>query len=73
VRAPDGKVLERKLASAVYQSGVPMPSGQMLPGQFVIAQFDSSFENLKYARETVTFEKEADGVWRASGYYIKPR
>lgn len=73
VSAPDGKMLERKLASALYQSGVPTPGGQILQGQFVIAQFDSSFENLKYARETVTFEKEADGTWRASGYYIKPR
>ena len=45
----------------------------MVKGDFVIAQFDSSFENMKYARETVTFEKEADGTWRAAGYYIKPQ
>ena len=41
-------------------------------GDFVIAQFDSSFENLKYAIETVTFEKTPDGTWKAAGYYIKP-
>jgi hypothetical protein len=37
----------------------------------VIAQFKTSFENLKYAVETVTFDK-IDGTWREAGYYIKP-
>lgn len=73
VRTPLGKLLERKQASALYQTSVPMPTGEMIKGQFVIAQFTSSFENLKSAMETVVFEKEADGVWRASGYFIKPR
>jgi hypothetical protein len=39
----------------------------------VIAQFTSSFDNLQSARETVTFEKQADGSWRAAGYFIKPQ
>jgi hypothetical protein len=73
VRTPLGKSIERKLASAAYQTVVPKPGVDMVKRDFVIAQFDSSFENMKYARETVTFEKEADGIWRAAGYYIKPR
>ena len=73
VRTPLAKSIGRKLASAAYQTVVPKPGVEMVKGDFVIAQFDSSFENLKYARETVTFEKEADGVWRAAGYYIKPQ
>ena len=73
VRTPLGKSLARNLASAACQTMVPKPGLEMVKGDFVIAQFDSSFENLKYARETVTFEKEADGVWRAAGYYIKPQ
>jgi beta-lactamase regulating signal transducer with metallopeptidase domain len=73
VRTPLGKLLDRKLTSALYQTEIPLPGGKTLKGQYVIAQYDSSFENLKYARETVTFEREADGTWRASGYYIKPR
>jgi hypothetical protein len=72
VRAPLGKMDERKQVSAMYQTGM-MGGGSIIPGQYVIAQFDTSFENLKAARETVTFEKEEDGTWRASGYYIKPR
>lgn len=72
VRAPLGKVLERKLASSLQQKEVPRPGGQPLKGDFVISQFESSFENLKYAIETVTFEKDGE-TWKASGYYIKPK
>ncbi|GAT31710.1 signal transducer regulating beta-lactamase production [Terrimicrobium sacchariphilum] len=71
VRAPLGELKERKLASALQQTEVPGPKGT-IKGNFVIAQFESSFENLKFALETVTFVEEG-GTWKASGYYIKPR
>lgn len=70
-RQPCGALKERTLASAMLQKNVPA-GGQTLEGEFVIAQFRSSFANLAAALETVTFEREADGVWRASGYYITP-
>jgi len=73
VRAPLGKVVERNLASAAYQSGILSADPNADKGTYVIAQFDTSFKNLKYARETVTVEKEADGGWRACGYLIKPQ
>jgi len=73
VRTPLGKLLSRKLASSDYQSGKAALGAGGLNGTYVIAQFDTSFENMKYARETVTFEKEADGAWRAAGYFIKPQ
>jgi hypothetical protein len=72
VRVPLGKLVTRQEAAAQYQTSIPQGPGRSLKGQFVIAQFGTSFENLKSAVETVTFEKEADGTWRASGYYIKP-
>ena len=72
VRTPLGKSMGRKLDSALEQTAVPSPTGKQ-QGDFVIAQFDSSYENLKYAVETVTFEKAPDGSWRAAGYYIKPK
>jgi len=72
VRTPLGKLLERKLASAAYESGASTVGKTAGPAStYVIAQFDTSFENMKYARETVTFEKEGDGGWRAAGYFIK--
>jgi hypothetical protein len=72
VRTPLGQCTDRKLASALHQTDIPSPSGT-IKGDFVVAQFDSSFDNLKYAVETVCFEKAPDGTWKASGYYIKPK
>ena len=69
VRTPLGKSISRQLASALLRTVAA--GGQLPAGTDVIAQFDSSFENLKAARETVSFQKESDGVWRAVGYFIK--
>jgi len=73
VRTPLGKLESRKLVSSLYQTSIPTPSGELLQGKFVIAQFDSSFENLNQAVETVCFEQGSDGTWKASGYYVKPK
>jgi len=72
-RAPLGKLIARKLASAAYLSREANLGTGAPASIYVIAQYDTSFENMKYARETVTFEKEADGAWRAAGYFIKPQ
>ena len=36
-------------------------------------KYNSSFERLKAASETVTFASESNGQWRATGYLIVPR
>jgi hypothetical protein len=72
VRMPLGKLSSRVQASAMHQTDAPSPDGT-IKGDFVIAQFNASFENLAYAIETVSFEKDTDGQWRAAGYYIKPK
>lgn len=72
VRTPLGKCTDRKLASSMHQTEVPSPTG-IQKGDFVVAQFNSSFENLAFAVETLCFEKAPDGTWKASGYYIKPK
>jgi hypothetical protein len=72
VRTQLGKCSNRTLASALAQTQVPSPAG-VQKGNFVVAQFDSSFENLKYAIETVCAEKTPDGSWKVDGYYIKPK
>ncbi|MDE1169629.1 MAG: DUF4019 domain-containing protein [Verrucomicrobium sp.] len=69
-RAPYGKCLGRRIASASRQTVVASPTGAQ-QGDFVLAQFHTSFERLPRAIETVTFEKVGD-AWKASGYYIKP-
>ena len=66
-RDPLGKVLSRKLKSAMYVKALPgMPDGD-----YVVIQYDSSFEHKQSALETVTPMLDKDGKWRVSGYYIK--
>lgn len=72
VRTPLGACKKRDLASVAIQQDISKPDGEMLKGEFALAQFKTSFANLFSAIETVTFERESDGSWRASGYYIKP-
>lgn len=71
VRKPLGKILKRQTISRFIQKNVPL-EGETIHGVYCIIQMESSFENFKSARETITFELEKDGVWRASGYLIKP-
>ncbi|HTB81189.1 MAG TPA: M56 family metallopeptidase [Opitutaceae bacterium] len=71
-RTPLGKCNERKLVSASLQVD-PVQGDKVMKGEFVVAQFESSFDNLKYAVETVAAAKDTDGAWKATGYYIKPK
>ena len=67
VRTPLGKLISREVKSAAYESSLPgVPDGD-----YVVIQFETSFENKKSAIETVTPMLEKDGKWRVSGYYIK--
>lgn len=67
VRTPLGKVISRKLKTKVYKTSLPGAPD----GQYVVIQFETSFQNKKSAIETVTPMFEKDGRWKVSGYYIK--
>jgi hypothetical protein len=67
VLEPLGRVVSRELKSAQYATELPGAPD----GEYVVIQFDTSFENKKSAVETVTPMLADDGVWRVSGYYIK--
>ena len=67
VRSPLGKVITRKLKSKQYATSLPGAPD----GEYVVTQFETSFENKKSSVETITPMKEKDGSWRVSGYYIK--
>jgi hypothetical protein len=67
VRQPLGKLISRKTKSTTYKTSLPGAPD----GQYVVIQFESSFENKKVAIETITPMKDADGKWRVSGYFIK--
>jgi hypothetical protein len=67
-RTPLGTLNSREIATA--SALTVLPDGTR--GDFLLAQFNSVFEKLPAATETVTFEKGADGEYRAGGYYIRP-
>jgi len=66
-RDPLGKVLSRKLKTATYSKTLPGAPD----GEYVVIQYDSSFEHKQSAVETVTPMLDKNGKWRVSGYYIK--
>ena len=67
VRTPLGKVLSRKLKSKQYATSLPGAPD----GEYVVIQFQTSFENKKESVETITPMREKDGNWGVSGYFIK--
>jgi len=67
VRKPLGEMVSRHVKHTQHTKSV---SGAP-DGDYVIMQFDTSFENKKSAIETVTFMRDSDRKWKAAGYYIK--
>lgn len=67
VRKPLGKLVSRSMKTATYTTALPGAPD----GEYVVIQFETSFENKKSAIETVTPMLDKDGKWRVSGYFIK--
>ena len=66
-RSPMGEVGNRKLLSSKTTTSLPgVPDGE-----YVVLQFQTEFANKKEAIETITQQKDKDGVWRTAGYLIK--
>ena len=66
VREVYGAVVSRKLLSLTVTkklAGTP-------DGEYVVLRFKTEFANKKNITETVTQQKEADGLWRTAGYFI---
>ena len=66
-RGPLGKVVSRELEAKEYTRTLPGAPD----GEYVVIQYETSFENKKSAVETITPMLDNDGKWRISGYYIK--
>jgi Protein of unknown function (DUF4019) len=67
VRAPLGQVKSRTLKIATPTSAPPAAPA----GDYVVFQFETNFDQRSGAAETVSAFKDADGVWRVAGYFIK--
>jgi Protein of unknown function (DUF4019) len=66
-RAPLGTLLSRKLTSVEYKEGLPGAPA----GQYVVLQYESSFQNKASVLETAAPTLDKDGTWRVSLYYIR--
>jgi hypothetical protein len=66
-RRPLGKNISRELKSKRYMTTIPGAPD----GEYVVIEFNASFENKKSAIETITPMLDKDGKWRVSGYFIK--
>ena len=66
-RSPFGKLKKRTFAAAKYMTELPGAPD----GEYVVIQFQASFENKENAVETITPKLAPDGKWRVSGYVIK--
>ena len=60
VRKPLGKLVSRKVKSTSYKTSLPGAPD----GQYVVVEFETSFEKKKSAIETVTPMMDNDGKWR---------
>ena len=60
-------MLSRKILSAKYTKTLPGAPD----GEYVVIQYESSFEHKQSAVETITAMLDKDGKWRVSGYFIK--
>jgi len=67
VRSPLGKVLSRNLKSKKYTKTLPGAPD----GEYVVIQYETSFQNKQQAIETITPMLDKNGKWKVSGYYIK--
>lgn len=67
VRSPLGKLQKRTRISAQYSSSLPGAPD----GEYVVLQYQSAFAKKKSAIETVTPQRDKNGQWKVSGYYLK--
>ena len=65
-RSPLGNKKTRKLKEAKYTKSIEGAP----EGEYVVIQYESSFEKQDQVTESVTQMLDRDGKWRASGYFI---
>ncbi len=67
VQVPLGKAVSRKLKSKQYFEELPGAPD----GEYVVIEYETSFEKKRNGTETITPMKDEDGEWRVAGYFVK--
>ncbi len=67
VRPPLGALSQRAALATQFRKNFPGAPD----GEYAIVVFRTTFAKKMDARETLTLEHEADGVWRVIGYFIR--
>jgi hypothetical protein len=67
VRTPLGSAMGRSVVATRFLN--KMPDGP--DGEYAQILYETNFLEVGQAHETVTLERESDGVWRVIGYYIR--
>ena len=67
VRKPLGTLVARRFKSATYTTKLPNARA----GEYVVVQYDTSYENAPGMLEVVVVMLEKNGAWKVSGYFIK--
>ena len=66
-RGPRGPVVQRTLARTRFEKSFPGAP----EGEYAVLVFRTAFEKEAGGTETVTLEREPDGIWRVVGYTIR--
>lgn len=66
-RRPLGRPVARSVQSMQYATELPGAPD----GEYVVLEFETTFEHKKKGGERVVMMKEPDGSWRAAGYYVR--
>ena len=66
-RGDRGRLLQRTVVSTTFE----LPVKEAPPGEYAMVLFRSAFEQKSVADETITLEREKDGVWRVVGYVLR--
>jgi hypothetical protein len=61
-----GDVASRQLKSANYTASLPGAP----PGEYVVIEFNTTFDNNRRFVERITPMLDTDGQWKVSGYYL---
>lgn len=63
-----GKIKSRKLKEATATKTLPGAPD----GDYTVFVYNSAYENLPAANDTLVAAKDKDGTWRVTGYFVRP-